>query len=232
VGDIVVVRRNGLLFGHRAIDKGTRDGRTYVETRPDRSSQGSDGPSYSEDVLGVFTSIKRHGAEVPLHPRRLSGLAAMHAAGWEWWNWNACPILIEGLSRLQRHAWYRHAATRWLDRTQRQRRFIVRVPLSAHQSHDLCREFPADQFVPEQPLWQSNPALRWILSLHFNDEQTPAGTVTLVWHPADCPKGSGWRIGEPQVRTLYRGAGLEDALFLQAQRILARSGMILNGVAG
>jgi hypothetical protein len=180
----------------------------------------------------VVTSIQRHHADVPLQPQPLRGLAALHAAGLEWWNWNACPLLIGGLHRLQRQAWYRHAATMWLDRTQRQRRFIVRVPLSAHQSHDLCREFPADQFVPEQPLWQSNPALRWILSLHFNDEQTPAGTVTLVWHPADCPKGSGWRIGEPQVRTLYRGAGLEDALFLQAQRILARSGMILNGIAG
>lgn len=228
LGDIVVLRRNGMLFGHRVIAKEIRDGKPYVETRPDRSSQGSDGPSYSEDVLGVITSIERHHAAVPLHPQPLHIVAALHAAGWEWWNWNACPHLIEGISKLQRFAWYQRAATMWLDRTQTQREFIVRVPLSAHQSHDLYREFPGEQFIPSQPLWQGKPALRWILSLHFTNEQTITGTATVAWHPAGCPRGEGWRVEDLQIRTKYRSAGLEDALFHQAQRILARSGMTLQ----
>ena len=231
VGDIVVFRRNGSLFGHRAIAKGTRDGRTYVVTRPDRSFQGSDGPSYAEDILGVFTSIKRYKEDVPLTPQPLCGLASIHASGWEWWNWKACPLLIKGFSRLQRFAGYQRAATVWLDRTQRQRSFIVRVPLSAHQSHDLYREFPAEKFEPGQPLWQGYPARRWILNLYFNDERTPVGIATVAWHPSGCPRGEGWRVEEQQIRMKYRGAGLEAVLFHQAVTILARSGMTLQRIS-
>jgi hypothetical protein len=152
----------------------------------------------------------------------------MHAAGWEWWNWTVLPVLIKGIGRLQRLALYQRTATIWLDRTKAHRKFIVRVPLSAHQSHDLYREIPADQFEPSQPLWQGKPALRWILNLHFNAERTPVGTATVAWHPAGCPRGEGWRVGEQQIRTKYRGAGLEEALFHEAQGILARSGMTLQ----
>jgi len=230
VGDIVVFRRNCRLLGHRAISKGTRDGRTYVETRPDRSSQGSDGLSYAEDILGVFRSIKRHDKIVSLNPQPLRGLASIHAAGYEWWTWNACPLLIKGIGRLQRCAWYQHAATVWLNRMQRQRSFLVRVPLSAHQLHDLYRQIPSDQFKPEQPLWQGKPALRWILNLHFPHEKPIAGTATVAWHPDSCPRGDGWRIENPQVRVKYRGAGVEDALFRKAATILERSGMTLQRI--
>lgn len=231
VGDIVVFRRNDMLFGHRAIVRGIRDGKPFVVTRPDRSCWGNDGPSYAEDVLGVVTSIQRHHEEVTLNSQPLRGPAALQAAGWEWWNWKACPLLIKGTSKLQRLAWYQRAATMWLDRMQRQRRFVVRVPLSAYQSHDLYREFPAEQFVPSQPLWQNKPALRWILSLHFTNERTAAGTATVAWHPAGCPRGEGWMVEDLQIRTKYRGAGLEDTLFHQAQEILARSGMTLQRIS-
>ena len=230
VGDIVVFRRNDLLFGHRAIAKGVHEGRTYVETRPDRSTHGSDGPSYADDILGVFTSISRHHADVPLHPQPLRGFTSLRAAVWEWWNWNAYPLLLKVIVKMQDFAWYKRTATMWLNRTKGQRRFIVRVPLSANQSHDLYREFPAEQFMPEQPLWQGKPALRWILDLHFPHEKTVAGTATLAWHPIGCPRGEGWIIEEQQVRLRYRGAGLEDELYHQAGMILARGGMTLQRI--
>lgn len=230
VGDIVVFRRNGLLFGHRAIAKGTRDGKIYVETRPDRSNQGSDGPSYAEDVLGVFTSIKRHDTEVSCNPQPLRGLSAVRAAGWEWWNWTVLPVLIKGIWELQHIALYRYAATIWLDRTKVQRKFIVRVPLSARQSHDLYRELPAEQFDPGQSLWQGKPAHLWILNLHLNNDQVVTGTATVAWHPEGCPRGEGWRIEKPQIRVKYRGAGLEGALFQEAGKILARCDKILQRV--
>ena len=68
IGDIAVCRRPGYLFGHRTIDKGVEDGRRYIVTRPDRSSSGSDGPTYGEDVLGIVTAIERKGKRV--EPRR------------------------------------------------------------------------------------------------------------------------------------------------------------------
>lgn len=228
VGDIVVFRRNNTLFGHRAIAKGTRDGRPYVMTRPDRSSQGSDGPAYAEDVLGVFTAIKRHNKDVPLSPQPLYGTAAIHAAGWEWWTGKACPHLVKGISRIQRRIWYQRAASKLLEMMKRERKFLVRVSLRAHQTHDLYREFPAEQFVPDLPLWQGKPALRWLLTLYFTDDPIAAGTVTVAWHPAGCPRGEGWIIEELQIRTKYRGAGLDNALFEQARIILERSGMALQ----
>ena len=229
MGDIVVFRRNGALFGHRAIAKGTHDGRTYVETRPDRSAQGSDGPSYAEDILGVCTKIMRHDTSVPLTPQSLRGPAAVRAAGWDWWNWKVCPTLVPGIGRVQRFRWYQRAATMWVDRTKVQRKFMVRVPLSAHQSHDLYRQFPDDRFEPDQPLWQGKPARSWSIDLHFSTDQPVAGTATIAWHPEGCPRGEGWWIENLRVRTKYRGAGLEDALFQKAGAILARSGMTLQG---
>ena len=64
VGDIAVCRRERFLFGHRTIDKGTHNGTHYIITRPDRMMQGSDGPTYNNDVLGVVSSIDRNGKRI------------------------------------------------------------------------------------------------------------------------------------------------------------------------
>lgn len=227
-GDIVVFRRNGMFFGHRAIAKGSHDGKSYVLTRPDRSSEGSDGPSYVENVLGVVTSIQRDHELVSLSPQQLDGPTALQAAAWEWWNYRAFPILAKVIRKVQYFRVYKRIATMWLDCTQKKRRYTVRVPLSARQSHDLYREFPSEQFVPDQLLWRGGPALRWILDLYFMREKTAAGSAIVAWHPDECPRGSGWIIEEYQIRSKYRSAGLEDALFQRAKEILAPGGMMLQ----
>ena len=68
VGDIAVCRAPDFLFSHRVIDKGLRDGRPFVVTRADRSHEGSDAPTFDENLLGVVIGIERHGKRVPVQP--------------------------------------------------------------------------------------------------------------------------------------------------------------------
>ena len=68
VGDIAVCCGQGYLFGHRVIGKGEKLGRAYIITRPDRSRQGNDGPTFDENLLGIVREIKRKGKPVPLQP--------------------------------------------------------------------------------------------------------------------------------------------------------------------
>lgn len=230
VGDIAVFRRDDALFGHRAIDKGTHDGKPYIVTRPDRTKQGNDGPTYGDNVLGAVTAIERRGAPMPLHPQPLRGIAALRAGCWEWWNWEARPHLLEYVGAVQHRAWYRRIASVWFSIARPRFSFVVRVPLTASQSHDLYRELPLDKFDPAQLVWQGKPVTLWTLALRLNDEHTPAAITTINWHPEGCPQGTGWRIDEMQVRARYRGAGLDEVLIAQAEAMLARNGMKLHRV--
>ena len=230
VGDIAVFRRDPSLFGHRVIAKGTDNGKPYIVTRPDRTKQGNDGPTYGDDVLGAVTAIERRGAPMSLHPQSLRGVAAVRAASWEWWNWDAYPRLIERIAVLQRRALYRRIALAWLNITRPRLSYVVRVPLNASQSHDLYRELPPDKFDPAQLVWQGKPITRWTLVLRLGerDARTPAATATFAWHPPECPRGAGWHVDEMQTRVRYRGVGLEDALARQTHMILARGGITLE----
>lgn len=230
VGDIAVFRRDASLFGHRIIAKGTREGNLYIVTRPDRTKQGDDGPTYGDDMLGVVTAIERRGARMPLHPQSLRGIASLRAAGWEWWNWDACPHLIERIAALQHRASYRRITSAWWSVARLRISFIVRVPLNASQSHDLYRELSPTAFDVSQSSWQGKPVMRWMLALHLNGARPPAASATINWHPEGCPRGAGWRVDEMQMRARYRGAGLDEAIIAQAEAILARSGMTLQRV--
>ena len=228
IGDIAVSRRGDRLFGHRAIATGARDGNRYIVTRPDRSRNGGDGPTYGQDVLGVVTAIERRGARMPLNPQPLRGVAALHAASWEWWNGAARPRLLERIGALQGLAVYRRIATVWLTLARTRFSFVVRVPLRASQSHDLYRELPPDKFDPARPSWQGEPVTRWTLVLRLNAGRAPAATATFAWHPPDCPRGAGWWMEDIRTRARYRGVGLEEALARQATTILARGGITLK----
>ena len=114
VGDVAIFRRGNSLFGHRTISKGTdkdRD-RTYIITRPDRTGQGDDGPTYDQDVLGVVAHIERKGKLVgPRLPRYL--LSRLYLASllkpWES-SETTLAKAVEWFGRIQRSKAYRRAA--------------------------------------------------------------------------------------------------------------------------
>jgi hypothetical protein len=227
VGDITVVRHDGLLFGHRTITKGEDEDGPYIVTRPDRSKQGSDGPTYGENILGVVTRIECRGKQVSTEPKPLRGYAKARISLWEWWNWDARLRLIKGLERVQRLRLYKSIAALCVKALRPQRRYEVRLPLKPGQTHDLFRVFPPDQFDVNQPLQQGKPVMEWTLALYVDATRTPTGWATLVHRPEECPRGKGWHIEDLWVRIRYRGAGLEDTIARQAEKILTLSGAVL-----
>jgi len=229
VGEIVVVRRGDCLFGHRAIATGAADGRPYLVTRPDRSQQGSDGPAYGEDVLGVVTAIERHGRRMDTRPQPLRPGPAIRVALWEWWNWRARERLIRLVGRLQRTALYHRLARAGLALTRRPTSCVVRIPLRPGQTHDVYRQVSPAEFDVSQPTWQGRAVTGWTLALYLGAGRTPAAWVTLAWRPPECPQGGGWWVEERHTRARYRGAGLEETLIRQVEEILARGGATLQG---
>ena len=230
VGDIAVCRRPGYLFGHRAIGKGVEDGRPYIVTRPDRTKEGNDGPTYDEDVLGIVTAIERRGRRLSPRPRRypwpirayLVGRLALVEAlpavrGW----------LIRVLARVQRGAAYRRLARLWLEATRADVSYVVQLPLRAGQTHDLYHPLPPDGFDVTQPTWQGRPPNYWTLALHLNSGRRPAAWTTFVLRPTECPF-AGWWVDDVETRVRYRGFGFEADLISKAEDILARGGAKLH----
>ena len=227
VGDITVTRHNGCLFGHRTIAKGEDEDGPYIVTRPDRSKHGSDGPTLEENILGVVTRIERRGKQVSTAPKLLRGYAAVRVSLWEWWNWDARLRLSKRLERVQRLGMYKSIASIYVKALHPHLRYEVRTPLKPRQSHDLYRVFPPEQFDVTQPLQQGKPVMEWTLALYLDPTRAPAGWVTMIRSPEECPRGKGWHIADMWVRIRYRGAGLEDTISQQAEKILARSGAAL-----
>ena len=224
VGDIAVVRHDGFFFGHRTIDKGEDEDGPYIVTRPDRSNHGSDGPTHEEDILGVVQKIERRGKQASTALKPLRGYAKVRVSLWEWWNWDIRLRLIKELEWVQRLRLYKSIAALCVKALHPQLRYEVRLPLKPGQTHDLYRVFPPDQFDVTQPFQQGKPVMEWTLALYLDAMRTPAGWAILILKPEECPWGKGWHIENLWVRIRYRGAGLEDTISQQAEKILARSG--------
>jgi len=218
VGDIAVCRGNGFLFGHRVIATGERDGRAHVVTRSDRSHEGSDGPTFDQNLLGVVVTLTRNGKRVPLTPtaypfllrqyyRAHIGLIEARPRVWVW--------LVNMVARWQTHAWYRRLARGWLAFARPRISFVVRVPLRATDA--LYQPIPAAAFKPTNGEWQGRKLERWMLALHFNADEEPAALAHFV------PGNSGWQMHETQVRVRYRGMGLEEMILTEARRMASNA---------
>jgi hypothetical protein len=222
VGDIAVVRHNGCFFGHRTIAKGEDEDGPYIVTRPDRSNHGNDGPTHRENILGVVNGIERRGKKASTNPKPLSFCEKARVSLWEWWNWDARLRVSKRLERVQRRRLYKSIASPCLKALHPQLRYEVRTPLKPGQSYDLYRLFLPDQFNVSQSLHQGKPVMEWTLALYLDAQRIPAGWATVIRRPESCPRGKGWDIEDLWVRIRYRGAGLEDRISKQAEKILAR----------
>ncbi len=228
VGDIAVVRRNGLLFGHRTIAKGSDAFGAYIVTRPDRSQQGSDGPTYADNILGIIARIDRSGSDVSLEPKLLKGYTKIRVSLWEWWNWEARQLLIQQVEVIQRKPLYTLIASRYLQARYRNPRYEVQLPLKPMSAYDLYRRVPPDQFDVTMPLQKGMPVKEWTLTISLEGQKTPVASLTLTHRPEHCPKGDGWHSENSWVRIRYRGAGFEERLMREAGKILARSRAVLQ----
>lgn len=228
VGDIAVFRKDGRLFGHRAIAKGENEIGPFIVTRPDRSGEGDDGPTHGENLLGVVKWIERKGKPTITTQMPLGGRAKLQVALLEWWHGYARLRLIRGLERVQRLRFYRAVSPLCLKAFHPKIRYEVRAPLKPGQSHDVYRSIPPDRFDPSKFLQQRKPVTEWTLLLYLESTRLPAAWVTMVRSHEESPREIGWRIEDSGTRVRYRGTELEQVVVGKAMEILDRSGMVLE----
>lgn len=221
VGDIAVCRTPDCLLGHRVIDKGVRDGRAFIVTRPDRSRRGSDVPTFDENLLGIVEGIERCGVPVTLEPYgypwpgrcyHAVRLALLEATA-RFRSW-----LMEVIAHAEAHAPYRFLARTWFAMAHPRLTYVVHVPLNAVLGDAVYRRLSPDDFDPRME-WKGRVIDRWTLLLQVPGVREPGARVTFVRGAANA-----WRVEESEVRGRYRGVGLADALMREADKILARSG--------
>ena len=215
VGDIAVCRRPKYLFSHRVIAKGSEDGRAYIVTCPDRRRHTDDGPTFDEDLLGVVVDIKRKGTSFPLQPgthpwpvrryfaARLTLMEIKMRAHLGW---------LSILARVQENALYRYIAGAWFSMAHSRISYSVRVPMPA-LGDAVYRQMTPESFNGMD--WRGRPVKRWTLALHVNGTTQPVAWMTLTRDASD-----NWSAEESFVRTLYRGAGLDEPLQRRAETIL------------
>ncbi|MFH1067230.1 MAG: S24/S26 family peptidase [bacterium] len=218
VGDIAVYRKSKLLFSHRVIETGQEDGRPYIATRPDGALDGNDGRTFDENLLGVVTAIERKGKPMPLqkanHPwllRRYFDLCvALIKASKEALLW-----LNKMLARVQDGALYRWSAKTCLTLAKPRISFAVRLPMPA-LGEAVYRQLSPETFNVEMD-WRGKPVTRWTLTLHLNGASQPA-----AWAKFARDETEKWHEEEIFVRGRYRGAGLDETLRRQSDKILLR----------
>lgn len=217
-GDIAVCRRPKYLLSHRVIEKGTKDGRAYIVTRPDGARESNDGPTFDENLLGVVVGIRRKGKPAPLQPVAYSWPQRRYFAfRFEMAEAAArvLPRLEKLLAVVQSGSFYRLAAKKCLSLRPPALKFTVRVPSPA-LGDAAYRQLAPEDFDARKD-WRGRPVRRWTLVLNLNDAPQPAAWATFVRDGEDI-----WRVGESFVRGRYRGAGLDDALLRRAAEILLR----------
>ena len=218
VGDIAVCRRSKYLFSHRVVEIGFKEGHAYIVTRPDNTRDGTDGPTFGENLLGVVIAIERKGKPVPLqlqsYPYPTRVLLALRLALTK-----AAPrvhlLWDRTIARMQCCATYRWMAGNWLALANPRVSYIVCLPMPT-LGEAVYRQMSPETFDIRRD-WRGRPVERWTLNLHLNGGRQPA-----AWARFTCGAAKDWRVDELFVRARYRGTGLEKALLRQGDAILRR----------
>jgi hypothetical protein len=225
VGDIAVCRRSGYLIGHRVVEASRSGSQPFIVTKPDRTRDGDDGPTYEDDLLGVVTRITRHGAEVSLRPARRCRAVKLYLS------LRLVPLegisstrrwLISAVGHVQRTAGYRWLANVCLGKSLRSLHFTVRVPLNATLGDALFREIAPTEFDPEA-VWNGRRVERFVVAALLKGVASPSGTIEVIR-----VAGTDWRRCCPSIRRRYSGAGLDDLLRAEVARILNEKGRLVG----
>ena len=227
VGQIAVFRRGSNLFGHRIIRKGRDDRGPYVLTRPDRSENGDDGPSYDEDLLGVVSRIERQGRALDPRRRSYSPIERIYF-GLRLRFLEELPAIRAKVScviaRVQYNALYRKFIPQFFPVSETS--YVVKCPLHAGQTSDLYRIISPHELKGLNSAPGARDIVdRWILSISSRDstESTKQlASMTFIFRQCDC-SFKGWWIGDTWVSWTHRGMGLEDKIISKAEEIFARN---------
>jgi hypothetical protein len=221
VGDIAVYRRSGRLFAHRAIEKGSRDGRDFIVTRPDTARSGDDGPSFDKDILGVVARIERNGsmldtrrADYPFSRKLFLECILFFAGAGD----NALNRLIRLHDGMQKYPWYRALTGGFFMASKIE--FGMQTPVSSKPDSVFYRKLSFEDL--KGYLRGESVLPRWMLTLKVNSR--PAGQVSFFLKPDNCPF-RGWWLYEAQLMTRYKGTYVEKKFVKGADGILRKLGI-------
>jgi hypothetical protein len=226
VGDIAVIRRNGMLIAHRIFSKGEEGHLPCIVTSSDRH-HGNDGPTCQSDFLGIVSRAERNQRPLNLDLQEPGALDKLSVSLWEGWNWHVKPWVVRLLDNLQQQLFYRALATAYFRIRYPKPVVTVQLPLKPMPQTDLYRVFSVSGFNLANVQQRGQAVVEWAMQLEFQ-KKVPAARVTFVCRPEGCPDGSGWHVGQSWSRIRYRGAGLEARLIDEATKILGRSGFSLS----
>lgn len=224
IGDIVVYRRSRLLFSHRAVDKGEKNGLCYVVTQSDGAEE-ADAPVFDEDILGIVTSIERKGKL--LSPARSTYTLANRV----FIRFRLkCYLLKQLLLRsavssmvgIQQFRIYRKMATFVFSRLNRKMDFSIRKSLNSRALAHFYRMLSPQEFADLDPFDRKNMNSEWTFVLSANS--CVAASLSLVFRPEYCPSSGCW-LSEIKRKTRYRGTNLEGKLFDRASILIKQMGI-------
>ena len=218
VGDIAVCRTPNTLFGHRVIGKGVDGERLYIITRPDRSSHGSDVPTFDENLLGVVSTVKRKGKSMPLAPKNYSMLFRYYykkrldlIEKKELFKFRLTKLYI----CLEKNLFYHFMVQMSFMVFRPQLTYFVQVPLNETFGDAVFHCFEPETFNPEKTV-NGRRIKSWTIALYLNKSRKP-----VAWINFSRDKNDVWVVADSHLRLRYKGSGLEKALREKADKILA-----------
>ena len=217
-GDIAVYRRANLLFSHRVIDRGIKESRDYIITRPDTAQYGNDGPSFDKDIVGIISKIERRGRRIGTERREYNLLKrAFLSLSLKWYYFK--QYLFKGIVfviiHLQQLKAYKGIARLLNLGLNKKISFSILCPLNYKVDSRFYR------LASEEEL-RENAVPKWRLGLKVNSKT--AATLSFVRKPKDCQFSGCWLSGI-KIRLRYRSTGIEEELFSYADKLLKKSGV-------
>lgn len=224
VGQVAVIRRNGILLGHRVVETGSDEHGAYIVTQGDNNA-GNDGRSYDADVLGVVRAVFRGGrrlAEEELAPR---------APGAGLWLRQPRQALRDAalatLRAAQRLPGYRPAAGMVFRSTVNQMALDMRLPLGLGALSALLRKV-------EEPdlsafcLKERDDA--WLLRATLNNKMHARlkfmrARRTMKDEISQGCTLDGWWLTGLDISLRWARCGLEERLLRASAEVLERSGV-------
>ncbi|MFA5117360.1 MAG: hypothetical protein WC695_00745 [Candidatus Omnitrophota bacterium] len=223
IGDIAVFRRSSHLFGHRAIDKGNKNGLEYIITRPDMARSGNDGPHFDQDILGIVSGIERKGKRLETAQKEYNLFGKM-ALGfllkYSYLRQHLFFWFIYGVNYIQQFNAYRWLAGFLFPNLNKKAEFSIRVPINIKGAGRLNRQISACELIDLNLGMDKNSLSKWTIALDINSRQ--AASLSFMFRPAACPF-PGWWLCESRIMVRYRGTVIEKELLEQADNLLKLS---------
>jgi len=225
IGEIAVFRRDGRLFCHRTVARGSEGDAWYIVTRPDTAVHGDDGPVFDENILGTVRNLERKGKTLETEqirsswPQKLYYRGVRRIHGFRGVLKDKASVSLE---RVQHRKAYRIVGGFLYRRSGRNAGVSRTVPWKGGAGSRFQRKVTTEELIRMHQ--GVNPGRPARFSLHLTCDTKPAATLLFLLRPDGCPF-SGWWLARAEVRVRYRGSAVEKRLLREMDALFLRLGV-------